>query len=244
MEWERDTKQVDNKEIKIVKKNTKTTDPRNLIIKLENMVPKFLSHSSNIFNQYIKIKHLKESLSHNECLIHMDFSENYGYKFSEEVQSMHFGGSRGQISLQTAIIYIRNELGVTEPYSFCTASECTRHDAAAVWAHLNHLINFSFKKSPQTTRIHILTDGPSSQYRNKHIFYILTQLQNDFPQLKLVSWNYQEAGHGKGAPDGIGAVIKRTADYQTKCHQEVGNFVCYLYRSYSKKRRKRINSNC
>ena len=26
------------------------------------------------------------------------------------------------------------------------------------------------------------------------------------------TWNFSEAGHGKGAPDGIGAVIKRTAD--------------------------------
>jgi len=31
-------------------------------------------------------------------------------------------------------------------------------------------------------------------------------------KLRAASWDYMEAGHGKGAPDGIGAVLKRTAD--------------------------------
>ncbi|KAH9629437.1 hypothetical protein HF086_013351 [Spodoptera exigua] len=104
MVWERDTKKVDTKEIKIIKKKTKRSDPRNLIIELENMLPKFLSHTSNIVNQYATIKCLKESLTTTEALVHMDFSENYSYKYSEEVQSMHFGGSRGQVSLHTAVV--------------------------------------------------------------------------------------------------------------------------------------------
>lgn len=28
-----------------------------------------------------------------------------------------------------------------------------------------------------------------------------------------MSWNYSETGHGKGAPDGVGGVLKRTADH-------------------------------
>ncbi|KAF9409133.1 hypothetical protein HW555_011412 [Spodoptera exigua] len=228
MVWERDTKKVDTKEIKIIKKKTKRSDPRNLIIELENMLPKFLSHTSNIVNQYATVKCLKESLTTNEALVHMDFSENYSYKYSEEVQSMHFGGSRGQVSLHTAVVYLKNDSNATQSYSVCTASECTRHDAAAVWAHLNYLIKFVFNRSSQINRIHILTDSPTSQYRNKYIFYILTQLRNDFPDLNLVTWNYQEAGHGKGAPDGIGAVIKRTADYELKCHQDVGDFDAFV----------------
>lgn len=228
MVWEKDTKKVDTKEIKIIKKKAKRSDPRNLIIELENMLPKFLSHTSNIVNQYATIKCLKEALTTNEALIHMDFSENYSYKYAEEVQSMHFGGSRGQVSLHTAVVYLKSDSNATQAYSICTASECTRHDAAAVWAHLNYLIKFVFNKSSQINRIHILTDSPSSQYRNKYIFYILTQLRNDFPELNLVTWNYQEAGHGKGAPDGIGAVVKRTADYELRCHQDVGDFDAFV----------------
>ncbi|KAG5877761.1 hypothetical protein JTB14_033588 [Gonioctena quinquepunctata] len=33
-----------------------------------------------------------------------------------------------------------------------------------------------------------------------------------YPNIVQYSWNFHEAGHGKGAPDGIGATSKRTAD--------------------------------
>lgn len=42
--------------------------------------------------------------------------------------------------------------------------------------------------------------------------------------MKLISWNYQEAGHGKGAPDGIGAVVKRTADNHVRFGGDVATF--------------------
>ncbi|CAB0021014.1 unnamed protein product [Nesidiocoris tenuis] len=34
----------------------------------------------------------------------------------------------------------------------------------------------------------------------------------DFVDLQSAMWNYHETGHGKGAPDGVGATVKRTAD--------------------------------
>ncbi|KAG8176820.1 hypothetical protein JTE90_003448 [Oedothorax gibbosus] len=72
----------------------------------------------------------------------------------------------------------------------------------------NHL-----KAHPNVDTIHGMSDSPSNQYRNKTMFYIIsTVLKEDFPCIKKVTWNYTEAGHGKGAPDGIGGVLKRTAD--------------------------------
>ncbi|CAF4947360.1 unnamed protein product [Pieris macdunnoughi] len=87
---------------------------------MENLLPKFLSHTSNIVNQYITIKKLKESLKSDESLIHMDFSENYAYKYAEEVQSMHFGGSRGQVCIHTAVVYLKKEKHTTVAHSLCT----------------------------------------------------------------------------------------------------------------------------
>ncbi|XP_022824557.1 uncharacterized protein LOC111355065 [Spodoptera litura] len=226
-EWDRDKKKVGQKEITITKKFKRTTQIRNLILKLEDSLPKFFSHTANIINQYQIITELKKSLNDYEVLIHMDFSENYSYKFAEEVQSLHFGGSRGQISLHTVVIYIKKGRE-TINYSLCTVSECPRHDSPAVWAHLEKALEFVFEKSPNITTVHILTDSPSSQYRNKYIFYIMTQLRNVFSSLKSVTWNYQEAGHGKGAPDGVGAVVKRTADYQVKCGRDVGDFSTFV----------------
>lgn len=64
--------------------------------------PFFLHH------QYLAISEIKNKLKENEALIHIDFSENYGCKYSEEVQSAHFGGSKSQLSLHTVVVYYRS----------------------------------------------------------------------------------------------------------------------------------------
>ncbi|CAB3248789.1 unnamed protein product [Arctia plantaginis] len=226
-EWCRNKKKVGSKEINIMKKITRTIKPKDLIFKLEHFLPKFFIHTVNILSQYQAVTLLKQSLNHDETILHMDFSENYSYKFAEEVQSLHFGGSRGQVSLHTVVAYLK-EGRETVHHCLCTVSECTRHDSPAVWAHLQKALEFVFEKRPYITTAHILTDSPTSQYRNKNIFYILTQLRETFPSLKLVTWNYQESGHGKGAPDGVGAVVKRTADNEVKCGRDVGDFSSFL----------------
>ncbi|KAH9640377.1 hypothetical protein HF086_003063 [Spodoptera exigua] len=45
-----------------------------------------------------------------------------------------------------------------------------------------------------------------------------------FIKLKKNTWNYSEAGHGKGAPDGVGAVLKRTADRMTLFGKDIGTY--------------------
>lgn len=51
---------------------------------------------------------------------------------------------------------------------------------------------------------------------------MITQLCKDFPQLDRITWNYSESGHGKGAPDGIGATLKRTADRMVTFGNDIG----------------------
>ena len=53
-----------------------------------------------------------------------------------------------------------------------------------------------------------------SQYRNEHIFYLIHQHSVLFGQ--NATWQYIEAGHGKGPYDGVGAVAKRMADDAVK----------------------------
>ena len=66
---------------------------------------------------------------------------------------------------------------------------------------------------PNIKSIHFVSDGPVTQYRNKTMFYILaSRLQQEVLNVKKFTWNYSESGHGKGAPDGIGATCKRIAD--------------------------------
>lgn len=39
----------------------------------------------------------------NEVMVHVDFAENYDCKLNREIQSMHFGASKRQITLHTGI---------------------------------------------------------------------------------------------------------------------------------------------
>nr|CAI5826633.1 unnamed protein product [Callosobruchus analis] len=79
-----------------------------------------------------------------------------------------------------------------------------------IWAHLKPVL----ATLPSTIEnIHFLSDGPVTQYRNKSMFYFLgCKLDEMYPNVTRFTWNYHEAGHGKGAPDGVGATCKRMAD--------------------------------
>lgn len=57
------------------------------------------------------------------------------------------------------------------------------------------------------------SDGVVTQYKNKTMFFIISsKLHEFFPNIPILTWNYSVSGHGKGAPDGVGATLKRTAD--------------------------------
>lgn len=186
-------------------KNTLTVHPRRLIHELHEDLETFLCHERNIVHQFNALKNLKKTLTEEDVLIHMDFSENFSAKYGQEIQAFHFGGSRMQISLHTVVVYLKDSVK-----SFCTVSTNLSHSPAAIWAHLQTI----FDALPlKIKNLHFLSDGPVTQYRNKTMFYIMaTKLPERFPNVHKFTWNYTESGHGKGAPDGVGATCKRTAD--------------------------------
>ena len=59
-------------------------------------------------------------------------------------------------------------------------------------------------------QVHHWTDSPTSQYRNKTIFSIVSH-HEEHSDAKA-AWNYFETGHGKEPCDGIGGTAKRLAD--------------------------------
>ncbi|XP_071052091.1 putative autophagy-related protein 11 [Onthophagus taurus] len=58
--------------------------PHEIITKLNILLPKFINHSLNILHQFNEINELKRNLQEHELLLHIDFSENYCYKYPEE----------------------------------------------------------------------------------------------------------------------------------------------------------------
>lgn len=190
--------------------------PRELITELQGDLANFLLHERNIVHQFSAIKKLKSKLTEEDVLIHMDFSENYSTKYCQEIQAFHFGGSRTQISLHTIVIYLKENIK-----SYCTISTNVSHSPAAIWAHLDPFFN---DLPPEIKNLHFLSDGPVTQYRNKTMFYIMAiKIPKRLPHVQKFTWNYTESGHGKGAPDGIGATCKRTADAVVAAGGDVEN---------------------
>lgn len=74
--------------------------------------------------------------------------------------------------------------------------------------------------------VHFFSDSLSTQYRNQYMFYIiLKKIVPMFRNLKNLIWNYLEAGNGKGAPDGVGATLKRTCDrVVASASRDISNF--------------------
>lgn len=207
-----------------VKKTKVCSTPQDALNEFESSIETFLKHEGRKFHQYSEIGTMKKNLKENEAAIHMDFSENYSLKYAEEIQAFHFGGSRKQISLHTVVVYVKKQnCKQTSSICFCSISESLNHEVAGIWAHLKPVLQF-LKDNFKIDILHFISDSPSGQYRNKTMFYFLAcQLPKMYPTLTSFTWNYWEAGHGKGAPDGVGAVCKRTADRMVKEGKDVAS---------------------
>ena len=103
MQWktvreERDVKGV-SKTVNLTVKAEVKGSVGDLIDECINLLEQMKRHHFNIRHQYRFYRFQKQNMGENECLIHIDFSENYECKFEKEVQSVHFGASKKQISL-------------------------------------------------------------------------------------------------------------------------------------------------
>lgn len=183
-----------------------------LIETFKKMLPEFQKHVFYQIHQASQLKALKENLTEGELLFRIDFSENYIAKYSEEIQSAHFGASKRQITLHTGVFYVRYNKKI-EAKSFCTVSNNQDHQAHAVWAHMGPILKQTATEYPKTEVVHFYSDGPSSQYRNRINIHLMNiTVPRYFSNLNFMTWNYTEAGHGKGPMDGIGGTLKRLAD--------------------------------
>lgn len=211
-----------------VKVSVKSTI-KDLIQAFLDALPKMLQHKFAISHQYQAVAQMKNNLKENEAILHVDFSENYLCKYATETQSVHFGASRQQLSLHTCILYYCSEPNKIDTYCFCSVSDCLRHDAVAIYSHISKALKHLCKdKNINMKTLHILSDGPSGQYKNKSNFYLFSQHLLNSLGVTSGSWNFWESGHGKGAVDGVGAVVKRTADNLVAQGEDMNDFDTFI----------------
>ena len=183
-----------------------------LIDEVNSQSHSYLKHVYDTTHQFdFQQKNLSQ-LVYNEVKLVIDFSQNYNSKYSSEIQAVHFGASRKQISLHTGVLYYKDVLDSTvKCMSFCTVSECLRHDASAIWAHLQPVLEFVKSIVPSANIIHFQSDGPSTQYKNKTNFQLFKHFCEKLGFV-YATWNFSTPGHGKSAADATGGSVKRICD--------------------------------
>ncbi|PAA81990.1 hypothetical protein BOX15_Mlig001506g19, partial [Macrostomum lignano] len=182
----------------------------------------FAGHFMRMRNQYRAIRQVKDTLQPGQLLLHIDFSENYTAKYHKEVQAAHFG-DKDQVVLHQGVAYMAGH----QPCSFATVSGERSKTAEAIAAHLQPVLRHFKEKHDvdkdafsQLDQIVIVSDSPSSQYRNRKMVFLFDRLMK-IMRVSSWRWIYTEAGHGKGAADGVGAAIKRRCDEVVASRQDV-----------------------
>lgn len=196
--------QIDNK--CILETITKPTEE--FLDYLFQSLPKLLRHSFIASQQSSYLRHLKENLPQNECIVIADFSENYAFLLQDSVQGFHWNNAQATIH-PFVIYYIVEETKLTH-LSLVIISDCMVHDAVAVHLFQRLMIDFLKQNLPHKfEKMNYFSDGAASQYKNKSNFLNLCHHENDF-EVKA-EWNFFASSHGKNACDGVGGTVKRLA---------------------------------
>ncbi|KAI4800038.1 hypothetical protein KUCAC02_016575 [Chaenocephalus aceratus] len=204
----REKKNKDGKKDKVPMKITVNIVLADLLEMFQGQLRHFKRHTFNIKSQFTHDRELRKSMTNQEYLIHVDFSENYSCKLAAEIQAMHFAPNQKQATLHTGILHVG---GTAEHMCFSTMSASKEKGPPAMWAHLSPIPDEVKASYPSVEVVHFFSDGPCTQYRQKGNFFLFsTELTNC--GFKRGTWNFFEASHGKGAPDGVGGLLKRTAD--------------------------------
>ena len=140
-----------------------------LLERFQSSLTKFRRHLYTIRHQFSSCRELRRRLSPSECVIHIDFSENFSGKFGSEIQSVHFGGSHKQVTLHTVVLYVGD---VEQPIPLCTVSPSKRHDPIAIWKYLEPLIDYMKESHRHIEVLHFFSDGPTTQYRQNINFFL------------------------------------------------------------------------
>lgn len=137
----------------------------------------FREHVKRVNNQYAAMRNLRDNMKDGEVLVWMDFAENFNCLSVEEVQSACWNSE--MVTLHTQVIYFPKSHTISHS-SVYGVSSVLCHNAVAVKAMLRKLIPLIKENYPQLEKVNYLTDSPTSQYRNKTIFILLCNHQNEF----------------------------------------------------------------
>lgn len=168
-QWKRVTLEDGKKRTKIVGTNITLND---FTKKFLEQTCDFKEHVYKVKEQYKAMKTLKDNLPDGHVAAQMDFAENFSCTAADEVQSAYFNSN--SVTLHPVVIYFRNNAKL-EHRSFMFVSDDLGHNIGTVYAIMQKLVpEIKSVISHSLEKIHYWTDSPSSQYRNKTAFYLVS----------------------------------------------------------------------
>lgn len=224
-QWKNVQNTVNDPNGNVIKKSPKwkkvdCSELSTVVVKMfEDKLLPYMAHIYRDSHQQHYFREVRKNLGPGDIYIHFDWSKNYGLKSNREIQSAYFGASNEEISLHTGMVYVSGQ-----GHGFCTLSENNKHTAPFVLTHLIPIVRLFFEEYPGTTTLYLQSDSPTSQYRNKDMFFLLTQyLTQLFPQITKIVYGYSEGGHSKGEADGIGGWCKSVLDQEVLYGEDVSD---------------------
>ena len=159
-------------------------------------MPDLLRHDFIAAEQASFLESLKNTISDGEFIVTLDFSENYSFHIQDAIQSQHW--SKDQMTLHVYVIYYKKE-GKVKHKNFVVLSEYIFHDANCVHLFNERLISHLRQEFgvENVKKIFYFSDGAGSQYKK---FNFVNLIEHFFATF-----------HGKGACDGVGGCVKRSA---------------------------------
>jgi len=209
-QWERVVQKTSGKEnhsvVKKMEKVCKEGTVDDALAVLKEKLPNFLKHvyikrqQSKYFEH--KIKHLQAD----EAVVQVDFSENYTCQQQDEVQTAHWNQEQVTI-FPVAIWTINDDQSQKTCRSQVFITDDKNHDKKAVAVFMDRVLQMLVSdQGPKLKHVHVFSDGPSSQFKNRYMVNFYHKLRSVDMNL---TWHFFATSHGKGVVDGIGGTVKR-----------------------------------
>ena len=180
-----------------------TADVDDFIELLVYSVDKLTTHSFITRSQAQHLKQRKEEIRETECIILLDFAENYHYVVQDEIQGYHW--NKDQCTMHPVVVYFNTD-NVLHHISLCIISDDLEHDTC--FAHeLQRIVMLYIKDNlPQIKSVDHFSDSCAGQHKNYKAFLNLCHHKSDFDI--DATWAFFATSHGKSPCDRIGSTVK------------------------------------
>lgn len=182
-----------------------SVDTDDFIELLVGSISSLTSHSYLAKSQGRFLKQMKSELERDECIVLLDFAENYKFVVQDEVQSFHWNNQ--MCTLHPAVIYYKDEHNKLQEKSVCILSDDNTHDTCFVHEVQRLTVAHIKEVLPGVQKVHYFSDGCAQQYKNFKNFLNLCYHKEDFGM--EADWTFFATSHGKSPCDGIGGTVKR-----------------------------------